>query len=581
MQLRHIKLEDLKLAYINVRHGKATPDVSDIQPSIKKRGILQPLLVRPNGKGFEIVAGRRRYFAAKNLQKEGAKVEPIPCAIMAKGDDAAAMEASLLENIARLPMDPMQQYEAFAKLVKQGETTGSIAETFAITELAVKRTLALAGLLPAIKTLYQNNHIDAETLRILTLASKAQQKEWLALVKDEKAHAPTGFQLKRWLLGGENIKTGNALFDLAAYKGAIITDLFGEDDYFADPDQFWTLQTKAIEQRVQAYKEDGWGKVVVLERGQYFAEWEFEKTAKKDGGRVYIVTNHRGDVTFHEGYITLKEARARKAKPNGKGEAEQDRPQKPEITKAMQTYLELHRHAVVRAELLANPKIALRLTVAHMIAGSSLWQIRPDPQRAPKPEIKASVLNSPSQQVFEKERTAVLDLLGFNKDRTDLVRCNGDSYPTAMLFAKLLPMKDADIFRILTFAMAESLESGSCLVEALGNHLAIDATGKWQADDVFLDLLKDKQTVNAILASIATNQIAKANADTTAKVQKGIISDFIKGENGRKKHANWVPNYLQFPFKGHTKAPVQTISIGASWLRIKSSFQKTKSVKSS
>jgi len=122
MQLRHIKLEDLKLAYINVRHGKATPDVSDIQPSIKKRGILQPLLVRPNGKGFEIVAGRRRYFAARNLQKEGAKVEPIPCAIMAKGDDAAAMEASLLENIARLPMDPIQQYEAFAKLVKQGVT---------------------------------------------------------------------------------------------------------------------------------------------------------------------------------------------------------------------------------------------------------------------------------------------------------------------------------------------------------------------------------------------------------------------------------------------------------------------------
>ena len=247
----------------------------------------------------------------------------------------------------------------------------------------------------------------------------------------------------------------------------------------------------------------------------------------------------------------------------------------------MQTYLELHRHALVRAELLTHPKIALRLTVAHMIAGSSLWQIRPEPQRAPKLEIKASVLSSPSQKAFEKERTVVLDLLGFNKDRTDLVCCNGDSYPTAMLFAKLLPKKDAEIFRILTFAMAESLEAGSCLVEALGNHLAVDATGKWQADDVFLDLLKDKQTINAILADIATSQIAKANADTTAKVQKGIISDFIKGENGRKKYENWLPKYLQFPFKGHTKAPVRSISIGASWLRVRSSFQKTKPLESS
>ena len=581
MQLRHIKLEDLKPATVNVRHGKTTPDVSDIQPSIKKRGILQPLLVRPNGKGFEVVAGRRRYFAAKNLQNDGAKIEPIPCAIMVKDDDAAAMEASLLENIARLPMDPMQQYEAFAKLVKQGETIGSIAETFAITELAVKRTLALAGLLSAIKVLYQNDQIDAETLRILTLASKAQQKEWLTLVKDENAHALTGFQLKRWLLGGENIKTNQAQFDLTDYKGAIITDLFGDDDYFADPEQFWTLQTKAIEQKALALKEEGWCSVVVLERDQYFAEWEFEKTSKEDGGRVYIVINHRGEVTFHEGYITLKEARARKSKINGKSEPDQGKSQKPEITKAMQTYLELHRHALVRAELLSHPKVALRLTIAHMIAGSSLWQIRPEPQRAPKPEINTSVLASSSHITFEKERAAIFDMIGFNKDRTDLVRCNGDSYPTAVLFAKLLAMPDSKVFRILTFAVAESLEAGSYLIEAMGNHFAMDATEKWQADDVFLDLLKDKKTINAVLSDVADEKIAEANAKETGKVQKGIISDFIKGENGRKKRKNWVPNYMQFPFQGHTDTPIDTVSIGASWLRVRTKFSEKNDNKSS
>ena len=581
MQLRHIKLEDLKPAIVNVRHGKTTPDVSDIQPSIKKCGILQPLLVRPNGKGFEVVAGRRRYFAAKNLQKEGSEIEPIPCAIMAKGDDTAAMEASLLENIARLPMDPMQQYEAFAKLIKQGETIGSIAETFAITELAVKRTLALASLLPAIKTLYQNDQIDAETLRILTLASKAQQKEWLALVKDERAYAPTGHQLKRWLLGGENIKTSQALFDLADYKGAIITDLFGDDDYFADPEQFWTLQTKAIEQKAQALKAEGWSNVVVLERGQYFAEWEFEKISKEDGGRVYIVINHRGEVTFYEGYITLKEARARKSRANGKGETDQSKPHKPEITKAMQTYLELHRHALVRVELLSHPMVALRLAVAHMIAGSSLWQIRPEPQRAPKPEIKTSVLASSSHIAFEKERAAILDMLGFDKGRSDLVRCNGDSYPTAVLFTKLLTMTDEEVLRILTFAMTESLEAGSCFVEAMGNHFAIDATGKWQADDVFLDLLKDKKTINAVLADVSDEKIAEANVNETGKVQKGIVSDFIKGENGRKKRKNWVPNYMQFPFQGHTDTSIDSIRIGASWLRIRTEFSEKNTNKSS
>ncbi|MEX0343336.1 MAG: ParB/RepB/Spo0J family partition protein [Rhizobiaceae bacterium] len=177
MELRHIPLEDLKPAAVNVRNGTKPPDVSDILPSIKKRGILQPLLVRPNGKGFEIVAGRRWFFAATTAAKETGKADLIPCAIMEKGDDAAAVEASLLVNIARLPMDPMDQYEAFARLAKQGKEVVDIAETFGITERMVKRVLALANLVPAIKALYRKDEIDASTLRILTMASKAQQKE--------------------------------------------------------------------------------------------------------------------------------------------------------------------------------------------------------------------------------------------------------------------------------------------------------------------------------------------------------------------------------------------------------------------
>ena len=89
MQLRHIELGKLKDAAINMRHAKAAPDVSDILPSVKARGVLVPLLARPNGDGesFEIVAGRRRYFAAKSIVDDGGAVEPLPCAIMELGDE--------------------------------------------------------------------------------------------------------------------------------------------------------------------------------------------------------------------------------------------------------------------------------------------------------------------------------------------------------------------------------------------------------------------------------------------------------------------------------------------------------------
>ena len=84
MELQHIPLSNLKIASVNVRHGRKPPDVSDILPSIRARGVLQPLLVRPNGKSFEVVAGRRRFFAAtKVAEEQGVSLDEmlLPCAI--------------------------------------------------------------------------------------------------------------------------------------------------------------------------------------------------------------------------------------------------------------------------------------------------------------------------------------------------------------------------------------------------------------------------------------------------------------------------------------------------------------------
>jgi ParB family transcriptional regulator, chromosome partitioning protein len=182
MDLQHIPLSNLKIATVNVRHSRKPPDVSDILPSIRARGVLQPLLVRPNGKGYEIVAGRRRNFAASKVAEEqGVSADEVllPCAVTVKGDDAGAMEASLIENIARAPMDELEEYEAFARLLKQGRGVADIALTFGVTELYVKQRLALANLLAGIKDAYRDGRIEPEDLQLLTSATRRQQKEWL------------------------------------------------------------------------------------------------------------------------------------------------------------------------------------------------------------------------------------------------------------------------------------------------------------------------------------------------------------------------------------------------------------------
>jgi hypothetical protein len=94
--------------------------------------------------GFEVIAGQRRLNACRIIAEDG-EIDPIPCLVMAEGDDAAAIEASLAENVERLPMDEVDQYKAFAKLVKQGHGTDDIATTFGITPRMVAQRWPWSG----------------------------------------------------------------------------------------------------------------------------------------------------------------------------------------------------------------------------------------------------------------------------------------------------------------------------------------------------------------------------------------------------------------------------------------------------
>ena len=193
MELKHIDIAHLSVSPANMRAKGKTPDLTNILPSVRARGVLVPLIVRQNGSpdSYEIVAGKRRYHAALTIAQESGEAEALPCAIMAAGDDAAALEASLIENVARLDPDEVTRWESFTRLVREGRNVEDIALTFGLTELQVKRTLALGNLLPRIRTLYRQNEIDAATVRHLTLLSKARQRDWLALLDDPAAYCPT------------------------------------------------------------------------------------------------------------------------------------------------------------------------------------------------------------------------------------------------------------------------------------------------------------------------------------------------------------------------------------------------------
>ena len=546
MNLQMIRLDQLKVSALNMRASRKQPYLDDILPSIRERGVLVPLLVRPNGKPdqFEIVAGRRRVLASKAVAKETGETADLPCRIIAEGDDAAAVEASILENVARLEPDEMQEFEAFKKLNDKGKDVSEIARIFGVTELTVKRRLALSSLIPGIRKAYADDDIDGSTITALTLASEAKQREWFDMFKSDDMRAPRGRALKQWVLGGGEIETGVALFSLDGYDGDIFEDLFGEKSVFADAEKFWTHQDAAIDAERKKLLASGWGKVTVLPRGEFFHSWDYDQTPKKQGGEVFVEVRHSGEVTFIKGHAPRRKKKAEKA-----AEAKT----RPECSAPLENYVDLHRHAAARAAMLKHQGVAVRMLAAHLMVGAPNIRSMPDPQRTRKEETAASVAGSKGEAVMGEERAAIAKLLDL-EEPTHLAGGNEDGWQLAYVFARLMKLKDEDITHILTFIMAEIIAVGHEAIDCLACVNPIDIADWMTLDDAYFDLLRDKKTTNAMLQEIAGSEVAAANESATAKAQKAIIRDCLEGRNGRTATPRWRPAWMQFPALSYTDA---------------------------
>lgn len=565
--LIHLPLSQLGISRLNMRHGRKAPDVSDILPSIRDKGIRQTLLVRREGDNYGVVAGRRRFFALQQIAKESGSDPLVPCAVMAEGDVASAIEASIIENVARLPATEMEQYSAFRKLHDEGRAVEEIAAFFGVTELNVRRVLALAALSAPIRKLYADEEIDRETIRALTLATPAQQAEWLKLWNSETDRAPMGRACKAWVTGGATITTDKALFDLAAYTGAVTADLFGETAVFANAEAFWEAQGAVIADRVDSYRQRGWADVILLERGAYFQRWDYVQTTKKQGGKVIVEQRHDGTVTFHEGWLKAAEARKQKA-AKASGAAEPVADTRSEMSGPMADYVGLHRHAAAQASLIRNPAIALRLMAAHSLCGSALWNVRLHSPGAANEATLASVENGAATKEVSAARTDLETL--FEALGAPVPRRSGDAYHLCETFAALLAMSDPEVLQVLAVAMAETLERGGPSVEAALHACGADLHAYWQPDGAFFDLLRDKRVINAMVAGIGSESLAETCAADTAKEQKMVLANRIAGEGCTPK-PDWRPGWMQMPparlVEGAACPPVD------AWVRIAGLFE--------
>jgi ParB family chromosome partitioning protein len=240
---RDIPFNKLVLSQANVRRVKSGVSIDELAESIARRGLIQSLHVRPvlDAEGvetgmFEVPAGGRRYRALELLakQKRLAKTTPVPCVV---GDAASGIlidEISLIENIERAPLHPLDQFRAFQAMRDKGMTEEAIAAAFFVGVNVVKQRLRLASVSPTLLDIYAEDGMTLEMLMAFTVsADHARQKQvWEAI--------SAGWQKEPWqirrMLTETTVRASDkrAVFvGIDAYEaagGMMLRDLFQSDD---------------------------------------------------------------------------------------------------------------------------------------------------------------------------------------------------------------------------------------------------------------------------------------------------------------------------------------------------------------
>lgn len=152
--------------------------LQDLTESIKEKGILEPLIVRRMDQGYELIVGERRWRAA---QKAGLKEVPI---VIKEVEEREALEISLIENLQREDLNPIEAAEGFKHLIEEFNISQEdLSKRIGKDRTTITNTLRLLKLPIEVRNqLLQNRITSGHARAILSLESKEKQKDLCALI---------------------------------------------------------------------------------------------------------------------------------------------------------------------------------------------------------------------------------------------------------------------------------------------------------------------------------------------------------------------------------------------------------------
>ena len=151
MEVKDIKISDIRLSKVNIRKDlkAGTEDVGleDLAESIKEKGLLNPLIVRRlKDETYELIAGQRRFLACQKLGWES-----VPSIIRDISDDTDATILSLIENVHRADLNPLDKAKAYQRIFEKYRDYNKVAKETGVSVSTIKKYLKLLSLAPSIQ----------------------------------------------------------------------------------------------------------------------------------------------------------------------------------------------------------------------------------------------------------------------------------------------------------------------------------------------------------------------------------------------------------------------------------------------
>ncbi|QMU62013.1 MAG: ParB/RepB/Spo0J family partition protein [Gammaproteobacteria bacterium] len=173
--------------------------------SIRQQGVVQPIVVRKLGDGYELIAGERRWRASQQ-----AGLQDIPAVIKDVNDQEAAAIA-IIENLQREDLNPLEEAQAFANLIEKfGLTHQEVGEVVSRSRAAVSNSLRLLALAQPVKDMLNQGDLEMGHARALLALAEQQQSKCAQTIIQRQLSVRGAEAMVKQLLEGKGKKKTTA-----------------------------------------------------------------------------------------------------------------------------------------------------------------------------------------------------------------------------------------------------------------------------------------------------------------------------------------------------------------------------------